>query len=110
MPAGRPKAEASEREIELLAGVFCTNEEIAAKVGISRSTLERNFDAALKRGRQASKASLRAIQWKHAQKSVPMSIWLGKQYLNQRDRLDLNSITPEQAAAILQADAGEDSE
>ena len=35
--------------------------------------------------------SLRRIQWKHAEKSVPMAIWLGKQYLGQRDNIEVNN-------------------
>lgn len=111
MPAGRPKLEIDAKQVELLASAFCTDKEIAAKLGCSSDTLTRNYADALKKGRESAKCNLRALQWRSANKgSVPMLIWLGKQYLNQRDRLDLNSITPEQALAILREEAGEDSE
>ena len=35
--------------------------------------------------------SLRRIQWKHAEKSVPMAIWLGKQYLGQKDIIEAST-------------------
>ena len=38
---------------------------------------------------QAGKSSLRRAQWNLAQKNASMAIWLGKQYLGQRDIADL---------------------
>ena len=35
------------------------------------------------------KISLRRKQWQLAEKSASMAIWLGKQYLNQRDNVDV---------------------
>lgn len=34
---------------------------------------------------QVGKSSLRRAQWKLAEKNASMAIWLGKQYLGQRD-------------------------
>jgi hypothetical protein len=38
---------------------------------------------------QVGKSSLRRAQWNLAQKNASMAIWLGKQYLGQRDIADL---------------------
>jgi hypothetical protein len=38
---------------------------------------------------QAGKSSLRRAQWKLAEKNASMAIWLGKQYLGQRDIVEL---------------------
>jgi hypothetical protein len=38
---------------------------------------------------QVGKSSLRRAQWKLAEKNASMAIWLGKQYLGQRDIVDL---------------------
>jgi hypothetical protein len=87
MPAGRPKIEIDYATVEKLANIQCTQEEIASFLGISSRTLLRDekFNELFAKGRENGKMSLRRIQWKHAEKSVPMAIWLGKQYLGQRD-------------------------
>jgi len=108
----RPPKEIDERQVQLLAGCGCTSEEIASKLGCSKDTIERRFAASLEQGRNNGKTSLRGKQVELAMKgNVQMLIWLGKNMLGQKDRsaIDLNSITPEQALAILKADAGEDS-
>lgn len=110
---GRPRLELDTKQIELLAGCFCTNEEIAGKLGCSADTLVNNYSESLKKGRDNAKASLRVMQFQLAKKNAAMAIFLGKNYLGQRDKheLDLNTLTPEQALAILAAEGatGEDS-
>ena len=90
MPAGRPKKEIDYTTVEKLANIQCTQDEIASFLGISTRTLQRDeqFMELFNRGRENGKMSLRRIQWKHAEKSVPMAIWLGKQYLGQRDKVE----------------------
>jgi hypothetical protein len=61
--------------------------EIASVVGCSVDTLEKRFSDLIKKGRESGKASLRRQQWALAQKGdKTMLIWLGKQYLGQRDQ------------------------
>lgn len=93
MPAGRPKIEIDYVTVEKLANIQCTQEEIASFLGISSRTLLRDekFKELFAKGRENGKMSLRRIQWKHAEKSVPMAIWLGKQYLGQRDNIEVNN-------------------
>lgn len=90
MPAGRPKIEIDYVAVEKLANIQCTQEEIASFLGISSRTLLRDekFKELFAKGRENGKMSLRRIQWKHAEKSVPMAIWLGKQYLGQKDIIE----------------------
>ena len=90
MPAGRPKKEIDYTTVEKLANIQCTQDEIASFLGISTRTLQRDeqFMELFNRGRENGKMSLRRIQWKHAEKSVPMAIWLGKQYLGQVDKVE----------------------
>jgi hypothetical protein len=38
---------------------------------------------------QVGKSSLRRAQWNLAEKNASMAIWLGKQYLGQRDIVEL---------------------
>lgn len=97
MPAGRPKKEIDYTTVEKLANIQCTQEEIASFLGISSRTLLRDekFKELFSKGRENGKMSLRRIQWKHAEKSVPMAIWLGKQYLGQKENIEVvnNEVT-----------------
>lgn len=78
-------------ELEKLAAIHCTVEEMATIMGCSKDTLERNYAALIKKGKSAGRASLRRMQYQSAQKgSIPMLIWLGKQLLEQKDRTDHN--------------------
>ena len=87
MPRGRPKIQLDYELIEKLAGIMCTQEEIAHFCNCSVDTLLRdpNFATIYKRGKETGKMSLRRMQWKHAEKSFQMAIFLGKQYLGQKD-------------------------
>lgn len=90
---GRPKKEINYKLVESLASIFCTQDEIASVLDISTRTLQRNqeFNRVFKRGQEMAKSSLRRIQWKHAEKSATMAIWLGKQYLGQRDNIEVSN-------------------
>ncbi len=84
--AGRPRLVIDKDLLEQLAKIQCTMEEIAAVLGCSVDTLERNFADVIKKGKDAGKASLRRLQWKGAQDGKPaMLIWLGKQVLAQKE-------------------------
>lgn len=84
---GRPRKAVSATMVERLATIQCTVAEIAAVCDCSEDTVTRNFAAALKKGREGGKASLRRAQWKAAVGgNATMLIWLGKQLLGQRDR------------------------
>lgn len=93
MPAGRPKKEIDYAIVEKLANIQCTQEEIASFLGISSRTLLRDekFKELFAKGRENGKMSLRRIQWKHAEKSATMAIWLGKQYLGQKDVIEAST-------------------
>lgn len=74
-----------------LAKLFCSQEEAAAVLGVSRRTFQ-NFlyeyevaTDAWEDGMQFAKVSLRRKQLALADKSAPVAIFLGKNYLGQRD-------------------------
>lgn len=94
MPAGRPKAKAelTAAQVERLAKIGCADDEIAALAGIAESTLQENFRAHLTKGRAQLRERLRRRQLRRAldDGSDTMLIWLGKQYLGQRDKNDLS--------------------
>jgi len=94
----RPRKQINFAQVEALATIGATDEEIATVLGISTNTVGRRkkdndlFAEALKRGRDKGKVSLRRLQWQSAQKgNVAMQIFLGKQLLGQRDHRETGS-------------------
>lgn len=83
----RPKKEIDYDIVEKLANIQCTQEEIASFLGLSVRTLQRDeeFCHLYKKGQENGKMSLRRIQFKLAEKNTSMAIFLGKQYLGQKD-------------------------
>jgi hypothetical protein len=84
---GRPKAQLDEKLIFDLAKIHCTKEEIASIVGCHKDTLYARYSDILQRGYDDGKASLKRLQWKSAEAgNVTMQVWLGKQWLGQKDK------------------------
>ena len=92
-PVGRPrKYNLDTKQVEQLAGYGCTDTEIASFFDISRTTLERNYEHYLTKGRESGKIRLRQYQWASAKKgNVAMLIWLGKQMLGQTDKQEITT-------------------
>ena len=89
MPKGRPPVEIDERLVVSLARIGCTWDEIAAVTGISRATLARRCKKIIQDGHEEMRTSLRRWQYLKAKDgNVAMLIWLGKQYLGQKDKID----------------------
>ena len=91
-PGGRPRLTFDLRLVEDLGKIQSTHGELAAVLGCHLETVRdrlRNdpeFCAAYEKGLENGKSSLRRIQWKAALGgNTTMQIWLGKQYLSQRD-------------------------
>lgn len=83
----KPKIPIDEAQVEKLAAIMCTMEEIGSIVNCSVDTLERRFAETIKKGRDKGKMSLKRKQYEMAiGGNVTMLIWLGKQHLGQRDR------------------------
>lgn len=91
--AGRPKKVIDYTAVEKLASIQCTQEEIANFLDISVRTLQRDeeFCRLFKKGRDNGKMSLRRTQFKIAEKNASMAIFLGKQYLGQRDVIETDN-------------------
>ena len=91
--SGRPKKVIDYNIVENLAKVFCTQQDIANTLNISLRTLQNDeqFLHTYKIGLENAKTSLRRFQFKSAENgSVPMQIWLGKQYLGQEEKKHLD--------------------
>ena len=91
--AGRPKKVIDYEAVEKLANIQCTQEEIASFLNLSVRTLQRDeeFCRIYKKGQDNGKMSLRRIQYKLAEKNATMALWLGKQYLGQKDTFEVES-------------------
>lgn len=91
--AGRPKFIVDYDTVEKLAHIQCTYGEIASFLGCSVDRLKRDeeFITRYKKGAEGGRMSLRRYQFKLAEKNTAMAIWLGKQYLGQRDNIDVNN-------------------
>lgn len=92
--AGRPKKQIDYEVVEKLASIQCTQEEIAHFLNISVRTLQRDeeFCRLYKKGIDNGKMSLRRTQFKIAEKgNASMAIFLGKQYLGQRDIIETDN-------------------
>lgn len=89
----RPKKEIDYAAVEKLASIQCTQEEIANFLGVSVRTLQRDeeFCRLYKKGQDNGKMSLRRTQFKLAEKNTSMAIFLGKQYLGQRDVIETDN-------------------
>ena len=89
---GRPRLTFDLRLVEDLGKIQSTHAELAAVLNVSIDTVKDRlandveFSTAYQRGLENGKSSLRRIQWKSALGgNIVMQIWLGKQYLGQRD-------------------------
>lgn len=121
---GRPRKELSQQTFESLCEIQCTLSEIAGVLRVSEDTIERwckreydlGFAECFKKFSAGGKTSLRRQQFELAKKgNATMLIWLGKNYLGQRDQplpeeeedepLDLEAFTHALKAAIEQARA-----
>lgn len=84
-----------KKQFEAMAKILCTVEEICAVIGISNSSLDDYcqrvyglpFNILYQRFTNSGRMSLRRAQYASAVKSrnVTMQIWLGKQWLGQRE-------------------------
>lgn len=89
----RPRKEIGLDEFEKLCGFMCTEEEIASFFDVSVDTLQRwckrtygeGFAGIYKNKSAYAKCTLRRYQMQLAEKNPAMAIFLGKQWLGQKD-------------------------
>ena len=89
--AGRKPASIDLVELEKLCSLQCTNEDLASWFNCSIRTIEKcskkpPFAEVMARGRAKGRISVRRAQMKLLESgNAVMGIWLGKQFLGQRD-------------------------
>jgi hypothetical protein len=101
-----PSKDLSDKDFEKLVSMIkiqCTQDEICSVLGMSDTTLNRrlkerdieNFEALYKKENADGCKSLRRMQWDAAENgNATMLVWLGKQYLGQRDKLNTEITGP----------------
>lgn len=93
----RPRIEIDSEQFKKLCGIQCTLSEISSWFKCSEDTIERwckrefkmGFADAFKMFSADGKISLRRTQFRMAETNCSMAIWLGKQYLGQKDQHDV---------------------
>lgn len=111
---GRPRIEINWDEFDKLCALQCTKREVAEWFKCCEETIENvlrkekktTFSAYWEQKAQVGKISLRRKQFEVAKSgNVTMLIWLGKQWLDQRDKRDvsINEMSPEQFDKFLEA-------
>ena len=94
----RPRIEIDREQFQKLCAIQCTLGEIASWFKCSEDTIERWCQRELKMGFADSfktfsadgKISLRRTQFKMAEHNCSMAIWLGKQYLGQKEQQEIS--------------------
>lgn len=86
-PIGRDKVIVPPEQVEELAGLGCTNREIAHFFGIEESNVSRHFAAVLEKGRSRQKIRLRRAMMENATKhhNAAIQIFLAKNMLKMSD-------------------------
>lgn len=90
---GRHKKEFERKIFENLCFIQCIKTEICSVLDVDNNTLDRmikdtyndSFSNIYKKYSEVGRMSLRRIQFKLAERNATLCIWLGKQYLGQRD-------------------------
>jgi len=90
---GRPLAQVNKEEFEGCCRILCTKDEICDIFGIDEKTLTAwcqrtykcGFSDIYKKLSSGGKKSLRRYQFEQAEHNATMAIWLGKQWLGQKD-------------------------
>lgn len=85
-----------KKQFENLCGLQCTLFEICDFFDVEDDTLNSwckktygtTFSEVFKKKRGKGQISLRRMQWKLAEKNATMAIFLGKQYLGQKDKIE----------------------
>ena len=92
---GRPESIIDEKQFVAMCQIQCTMAEICGILDVDEKTLTKwckatfnmSFSQIYRQKKQGGKVSLRRMQWKNAEGgNVTMQIFLGKNYLGQRDK------------------------
>lgn len=115
---GRPRLDIDWELVNEYLAAQCQGTEIADLIGIAPDTLYRRCEEEFKmtftlysqQKKSAGKAVLRKKQWEMALNGDrTMAVWLGKQVLGQRDKIDNDVSVSEKVQPVIVFNNGEDS-
>ena len=86
----RPLKKIDEEQVFKLAQIMCTHAEIAAFFNVDKSTISKRFSSTINKGHEVGKMSIRRKQFALATTNAALCIWLGKQYLGQKEHAETN--------------------
>ena len=106
--AGRPKVDINIDDFVKLCEMQCTRKEIAGFFDCEEGALDRwiketfgmTYMGVFERFRSKGLLSLRRNQFQLSEKNVAMAIWLGKQYLGQKDIMTFNNLDDTEEDAL----------
>lgn len=113
---GRPEKKIEKNQFEAMCMVQCTLEEICLILGVTDKTLNKwcrltygaTFSEVFRQKRELGRMSLRRAQFNLAKTNAAMAIFLGKNYLGQKDSADIE-FNPESLARARELLGGVDS-
>lgn len=97
-------------QVERLASIGCSIEEIAYACNCCRDTIENRFRDRVDRGKEIGKTKLRRALWKSAgigtkaPGSVRAQIWLSKQVLGMSEKVTMDSTIKTEADQTIRTD------
>lgn len=97
-PKGPAEKPINWEQFEQLCGLQCTQPEIGSFLKVHRETLSKrvkenygeDYSTVYKRFSEVGKTSLRRNQFILSKKNAAMAIWLGKQWLDQKDSQEVS--------------------
>jgi len=93
----------NEKQVYKLAQKRWAVKEIAAFFDCAVNTITTRFETIIAKGHENYNTKLREAQTKSAMNgNVTMQIWLGKQYLNQIDKVNVNGLSDEETERLRQ--------
>ena len=112
----RPQKQIDFEMLDNLIGIFCTGEECASVLGVDYDTLnskikkkyKMGFSEFFKKKNNVGKAALRRRQFELSKNNVAMAIWLGKQYLDQCERTEIEQTIHREIVIVRAAIPAED--
>ncbi len=111
-PVGAPPKEVNWTLFEDLCSLQCTQSEICSVLKLTDKTLllkikehyGEDYSDTYKKYSEFGKSSLRRYQFAQAKKNPGMAIWLGKQWLGQKDHQDIVSTPNDEKLDALLSD------
>lgn len=99
-PFGRAKGHIDWSQFEKLCALQCSQVEIASILNISPGNLrdrvqdyyQHPYDVVCASFREVGKVSLRRNQFKMSEQNAAMAIWLGKQWLGQKEQAQVMEV------------------